>query len=157
MAFGFAEDGLFPRRLTRVSARHVPVAALVLPAVLASMFLAQSVFVAWSVGIIVRSVAVLLIWFLVAAGAINVRFGARFRALPWAQPLRTDGLLVGMALVSLVITVVLAARVLVVPHTPFVFQPMFQTVVAALIGVVVYAAASRHTDARRLAEALPLE
>ena len=126
MAFGFAEDGLFPRRLTRVSARHVPVAALVLPAVLASLFLAQSVFVAWSVGIIVRSVAVLLIWFLVAASAINVRFGARFRALPWAQPLRNDRLLLGVALVSLVITVVLAARVLVVPHTPFVFQPMFR-------------------------------
>ncbi len=157
MAFGFAEDGLFPRRLTRVSARHVPVAALVLPAVLASLFLAQSVFVAWSVGIIVRSVAVLLIWFLVAAGAINVRFGERFHALAWAQSLRHDRLLFAMALVSLVIPVVLAARVLVVPSTPLVFQPMFQTLVAAVIGAAIYAITPGRSDARRLAEVLPLE
>ena len=134
MAFGFAEDGLFPRRLTRVSARQAPMAALVLPAVLASLFLAQSVFVAWSVGIIVRSVAVLLIWFLVAVSAINLRFGARFRALPWSQPLRHDRLLFAMALVSLAIPLVLAARVLIVPNTPLAFQPMFQTFVAMVIG-----------------------
>ncbi len=157
MAFGFAEDGLFPRRLTRVSARQVPMAALVLPAVLASLFLAQSVFVAWSVGIIVRSVAVLLIWFLVAVSAINLRFGARFRALPWAQPLRHDRLLFAMALVSLAIPLVLAARVLIVANTPLAFQPMFQTLVAMVIGAAVYAVAPGRANAGRLAKSLPLE
>jgi basic amino acid/polyamine antiporter, APA family len=157
MAFAFAEDGLFPRSLTRVSSRRVPVAALVLPAVLASLFLAQTVFVAWSVGIIVRSVAVLLVWFLVAVGAINVRFRARFQALAWAQSLRHDGLLFVMALVSLVLPVVLAARVLVVPNTPLVFQPMFQTLVAAVIGAALYAIAPGRADAGWLANALPLE
>lgn len=157
MAFGFAEDGLFPRSLTHVSARHVPVWALVLPAGLASLFLAQSVFIAWSVGIIIRSVAVLLIWFLVAVGAINVRFGARFRELDWARPLRKDRLLVALAVVSLVITIVLAARVLVVPHTAFVFQPMFQTLVAGVVGAVVYGISPGRRNARELAELLPLE
>ncbi|MDE2288320.1 MAG: APC family permease [Burkholderiales bacterium] len=143
MAFAWGQDHMFSDRFVQTSNRRVPMAALLLSAGLASLFLLESAYVGWSLGVVVRSLSVILIWFLMAASALNLRFNPRFAQTPWSAPLKRDPWLMTAALASLVITVVLFRAAAISPHTPFVFQPLVQGVVLAIVGMVILASARR--------------
>jgi amino acid transporter len=57
--FAQAQDRLLPRIFAETSSRKVPLASLMLIAVLGSLFLIQAVYAGWAMGVAVRSLAVL--------------------------------------------------------------------------------------------------
>ncbi|HUZ65714.1 MAG TPA: APC family permease [Acetobacteraceae bacterium] len=160
--FAWGEDRMVPARFAETSGRRVPVAALATTAGLASLFLVQSVFVGWALGVIVRSLSLLIVWLLVALAALNIRFSGRFRGTAWTAGLARSPWVLAAAVVSVPITLVLIAAVSVLPHTPLAFQPLFQSAVAAIIaaGLVLWArtrAATRGESLADIALRVPVE
>jgi APA family basic amino acid/polyamine antiporter len=139
-AFAWAEDGLFPKVFQATSHRQAPSAALLLGASLGSLFLIQSTFIGWEIGIVIRSLAILLMLLLVAAGALRMKYGRSFRGRtePWVVGITHGfGVTVAAAL-GIVVAVVVGQSVFVTPGVALQFQPWFQLVIAAVVGAGLY-------------------
>lgn len=154
LLFAFGQDRLMPEGLAGTSQTQVPAAALRTTAVLASLFLLQSVFIGWSLGVIIRSLSVLIVWGLVGVGALMLWAGRRGEGQGWAATIASDPWMPIAGLASVVICAVLIWFIAIAPHTPLVFQPLFQTAVATLVAVVLYARARGTIGADALAAAL---
>ncbi|MBV9784719.1 MAG: APC family permease [Acidisphaera sp.] len=149
LIFGFAQDHVMPASFTHTSRRKTPDRALLLTTVFASMFLVQSCFGGWAIGIVIRSFSVLLMVAFIALGALNVSFNRRFRGVDWAERMRQGTpLLVLMAVLAIVISAVLLWGGLIVPGTPWFLQPLFQGLVAAAVAIWIYAGARGRAAAR---------
>lgn len=160
--FAHAQDRLLPGIFAETSSRKVPLAALVLIAVLGSLFLVQAVFYGWAMGVAVRSLAVLGVWLALAVGAINLRRHKPAREAEWAKAIIGQKLVVPASILSIVLAVPLIASLAVVPKTPLILQPMFQGGVMLAIGVVILVvararAASRGDPLHAIAARLPIE
>lgn len=158
MVFAWAEDGLIPAIFLNTSQRQAPVAALTLTASLASLFLLQSIYIGWAFGVVDRSLTILLVWFVVAVAALNLRFNARFATTSWARSFRTGALAVPVAVLSIIVTASLIRSVIILPRTPFYVQPLFQGAVIVAIGTILFLRAKRVNPALSVTTAsLPLE
>lgn len=131
--FAWAEDHLMPSIFAETNRHRVPAAALTGVAILASLFLLQTAYVGWALGVVMRSLSTILIWLLVAVSALALRFNRRFESVDWAATLRRDPWTLIAAAASIIISVVLMFSIAVVPHTPIVFQPLFQGAVAVVV------------------------
>lgn len=154
LLFAFGQDRLLPESLAGTSHTRVPAAALRTTAVLASLFLLQTVFVGWSLGVVIRSLSMLLVWGLVGVGALLLRVERRGVGQGWAATLASDPWMPIAGLASIVICSVLIWSIAISPHTPLVFQPLFQTVVGTLIAIGLYLRARGSIGAEALAVAL---
>jgi APA family basic amino acid/polyamine antiporter len=162
LLFAWAQDDLVPRWLSETSSSRAPTPALLLTSGLASLFLLQSIYVGWSLGVVIRSFSLLLVWMLVGVGALRLRFGARRPDQEWAAGIASDPWMVAAAIGSIIVTVVLIYAIAVVPNTPLVFQPLFQSAIAAVIAVLLYRnahsrASSEGRDLHAALAAPPLE
>ncbi len=163
LLFAFAQDDILPERFATTSATKVPLAGLVLTALVGSVFLVQSAYIGWALGVVVRALSILLVWLAVAVGALRLAFDPNApRHTAWARGLLASPFVVPAAIASVIITLYLISTVVVVPHTAVWFQPIFQSIVAAIVSVLVLAAAARRARTRgeTLATALqrvPLE
>ncbi len=161
LVFAWGQDGMLPAVFGQTSARRVPLAALLLTAGLASLFLVQSVAIGWALGVVIRAFSLLLIWLLLAVGALRLA-GQGARAPAWAGGLGREPAVIAAAVVSVLVTLVLIASIAVLPHTALPFQPLFQSAIAALvaIGLLVRArsrAAARGDTLAIIAARIPVE
>lgn len=85
--FGWGEDHLVPAALARTSPGKVPVAAIIVSAVVGSAFLVETVAEGFTLGAVVRSLSIHLLVAAVAAGVLNMRFVSRrrFAGMAWAE------------------------------------------------------------------------
>ncbi|MDE2515413.1 MAG: APC family permease [Rhodospirillales bacterium] len=148
IVFAWGQDRVLPACFASTSARGAPVAALLLTSVLASLFLVQTVFVGWALGVVIRSVSLLIVWLFVALGALNLSRNPRFAQQNWARGLIGDKGVIAASLASIVITLALIYAVAVLPKTPLLFQPLFQTLVASVVAVLLLVRAHRAAAAR---------
>ena len=146
--FAQAQDHLLPPIFAEVSSRKVPLAALVLVAVLGSLFLIQSVFAGWAMGVAVRSLCVLAVWLALAIGALNLRRHPPARDTEWARAIMRRKLVVPAAIVSIILAVPLMLSLAVVPKTPLWLQPLFQGAIVLALGAVVLAMANTRVKQR---------
>ena len=140
----------------------MPLAALLLIAGLASLFLLQSIFAGWAMGVAVRSLAVLGMWLALAIGALNLHWHKEYRETTWGKGVREQALVVPAAIVSIILAVPLIISLVVLPKTSLIFQPLFQGAVVLAIGVAILVAAgakakSRGENFRMIAASLPIE
>lgn len=142
-AFAWAEDGVFGERFLKTSERKTPNAALTLVAVIGSLYLIETATIGWSIGVIIRSFSILVVLAFLAIGLLNAKFNRRFQGVAWAEGVTAGSGIVVAAVISLIVVIVLMGSVLVVPKTPFEFQPAFQTALAALLGIALYLNAKR--------------
>ena len=162
LIFGFAQDHVMPPTFLHTSKGKAPDRALLLSTGVATVFLLQSIFGGWAIGIVIRSFTVLLMLAFLAIGTLNVRFNPRFRGIAWAEAVSAGGTIVVMAVLSIVIAVVLLYGGLIVPHTPWFLQPLFQGVVAACVAIWIYLVARQRARNNNIvlthvASELPLE
>ncbi len=163
LIFGFAQDHVMPATFLHTSRWKTPDHALLLSAGMATVFLVQSCFGGWAIGIVIRSFTVLLMLVFVALGALNVCFNGRFQDTQWADQFRSGVVLVGvMAVLAVVISLVLLYGGLIVPNTAWYLQPLFQGAVAAGIAVLILRSAQERARAHgvelhQVATGLPLE
>jgi APA family basic amino acid/polyamine antiporter len=160
--FAQAQDHMLPPVFAETSGRKVPLAALILIAGLSSLFLLQSVFVGWAMGVAVRSLAVLGMWLALALGALNLHWHKEYGSTEWGKGIKNQWLVVPAAIVSIVLAVPLIISLAVLPNTPLIFQPLFQGAVVLAIGAGILAAASTRLKARgesfrAIAVQLPVE
>jgi APA family basic amino acid/polyamine antiporter len=139
---------MLPVVFAETSKRKVPLAGLVLHAVLSTLFLLQTGYVGWAMGVAVRSIAVLLGWLAIAIGVLNLKWHPRWRAAGWAAPVLNQPFATTTAIVSIVIAVPLIASIAIVPKTQLIFQPLFQGAVVLVIGLVCLVCAGRYAKAR---------
>jgi APA family basic amino acid/polyamine antiporter len=137
--FAWAQDGLLPRAFLHTAPSKAPDLALVVSAMLGFLFLLEASLIGWSVGVSIRSATIVLVFGFLGAGAINVWFNRQFAGAVWAQELRrhVDFIVFGI----LAVVVAIAALVAVFQPTPrlaWYFQPSFQSLVAAVLGALVY-------------------
>ncbi len=162
LVFAWGQDGLLPEVFATTSARRAPVAALALTAVLGSLFLVQSVLVGWALGVVIRSFSLLLVWLLLAIGALRLAFGRAPGPGHWGAALAAEKGVIVAAIASIPITLALIAAVAVVPHTPWMFQPLFQSAVAMLVALGLLGLAAERARVRgvalsAIARTVPLE
>jgi amino acid transporter len=158
MAYAWGRDGLFAERFAQTNANKAPMPALTLACVLGSLFLLESAYIGWSLGVVVRSLSVLVVWLLVGVSALHLRFSARFANVAWCAPLRGSAIILLAGLASVVITIVLFKNVAIAPHTPLVFQPLLQGVLMAIFAMLLLARAkSRGIDLEKVVRSLPVE
>ena len=103
--FAQAQDRMLPSVFAETSGRKVPLAALLLIAGLASLFLLQSVFAGWAMGVAVRSLAVLGMWLALAVGALNLHWHKGYRKTDWGRGVKQQKLVVPTAIVSIILAV----------------------------------------------------
>jgi amino acid transporter len=147
-AFAYGQDHLLPGIFAETSKRKVPLAGLILHAVLSTAFLVQAVYVGWAMGVAVRSIAVLLVWLAIAVGVLNLKWHPRWREAEWAAPILNQPLATFAAVVSILIAVPLIASIAIVPNTALIFQPLFQGAVVVVIGLACLVLASSYAKAR---------
>lgn len=135
--FAQAQDHLLPPIFAETSSRKVPLAALLLVAVLGSVFLVQAVFAGWAMGVAVRSLAVLAVWLALAIGTLNLRRHPPARDTEWARAIMRRKLVVPAAIISILLSVPLILSLAVVPKTPLWLQPLFQGAVVLAIAWVI--------------------
>jgi amino acid transporter len=162
LIFGFAQDHVMPATFLHTSKGKAPDHALLLSAGVATVFLLQSIFGGWAIGIVIRSFTVLLMLAFLAIGTLNLRFNPRFRGIAWAEAVVAGKAIVVAAILSILIAVFLLYGGLIVPKTPWFLQPLFQGAVAACIAISIYSAALRRARANNIvlahvAAELPLE
>lgn len=162
--FGWAQDHAVPPAFGRVSSRKVPVVALVTSAAVGSAFLVQTVVEGFTVGVVIRSLSVLLVSAAVAVGLLNVRFGQRrrFAGKPWAEALAHGPGIVFAAVLMIVVTAVFLSSVVHTAGAALYLQPWFEMLIAMAIGGVLWLDAARRArrrgvDLRVLAGEPPLE
>jgi amino acid permease len=160
--FAQAQDRMLPPVFAETSGRKVPLAALLLIAGLGSLFLLQSVFAGWAMGVAVRSLAVLGMWLALAIGALNLYWHKEYRETAWAKGVKEQPLVVPAAIVSITLAVPLIVSLAILPNTALIFQPLFQGAVVMVIGVAILAAAgakakSRGETFRMITAQLPIE
>ncbi|HTW69610.1 MAG TPA: APC family permease [Acetobacteraceae bacterium] len=146
--FAQAQDRLLPPIFAEVSRRKVPLPALWLCAFLGTLFLVQSVYFGWAMGVAVRSLAVLTMWIALAAGALNLRWHKRARDTAWARAILRQKLLVPASILSFVLAVPLFLSLAVVPKAPLVLQPLFQGAVVLGIGIAILLVADMRAKRR---------
>jgi len=148
--FALGQDQLLPEGLTRTSARKSPVLALAITAVIGSLFLVQTVFAGFTVGVVVRSISLLVVLVAISVGVLNIRFGQRrrFAGQAWAAEIGRGPGIVVAAVLSIVVSVVLVESVLTDPESGLGLQPWFQTVVVVAVAVVAYGWARRRGRTR---------
>jgi amino acid transporter len=137
--FAWAQDGLLPRAFLHTARSKAPDLALVVSALLGFLFLLEASLIGWSVGVSIRSATIVLVFGFLGAGAVNVWYNRQFAGAAWAQELRrhVDFIVFGI----LAVVVAIAALVAVFQPTPrlaWYFQPSFQSLVAAVLGALVY-------------------
>jgi amino acid transporter len=162
LIFGFAQDHVMPGTFLHTSRWKTPDHALLLSAGMATVFLVQSCFGGWAIGIVIRSFTVLLMLIFVALGALNVCFNGRFRGVDWAQRMGGRPLILVMAVLAIAISLYLLYGGLIVPNTPWYLQPLFQGAIAAgVAGLILLSAQGRARaqgiELHQVATNLPLE
>lgn len=147
LIFGFAQDHVMPSTFLHTSKGKAPDHALLLSTCVATVFLLQSVFGGWAIGIVIRSFTVLLMLVFLAIGTLNVRLNPRFRGIAWADAVGSGPTMMIMAVLSIAIALFLLYGGLIVPNTPWFLQPLFQGAVAACIALSIYSNASSRARA----------
>jgi APA family basic amino acid/polyamine antiporter len=155
--FAWAQDGLLPRAFLHTSRTRAPDLALAVCAGLGVLFLAEATFVGWSIGVVLRSASLVLVFGVLGLGTLHVWFNRRYRGVAWADQLRAHVDVPVFGVLAAVIAVVLLSGVIVVPKLAWYFQPSFQGLVAIAVGLVLYLASRRGPGATHLPLDMPVE
>lgn len=160
--FAWAEDGLISPMFGITNIHKAPRNALLLTCIVASLFLFQSTLIGWSIGLVIRSVVILVVMILVGFGAWRTRFSKKLSVHTWAQQISEGWWIPLVSVLMIVIGAILLWNVAIVPKTPWEFQPLFQGAVATVIGIMIYKRAvssnvRRGIHIEQIAREIPIE
>jgi len=139
-AFGWGEDHLLPSLFARTSAAKVPVAALVLSALLGSGFLIETVIEGFTLGVVIRSLSILVVVAVVAAGLLNVKFiqRRRFEGKAWATQIGKGWGIVIAALLAIIVSAIFVSSTLTSAGKALYLQPWLETLIGIAVGILLW-------------------
>lgn len=150
--FALGQDHMLPDGVASTNSKKAPVVALLIMAIAGSGFLFEISLTGFSAGVIVRSFSILIVLGILSLGVLNVRFGqrSRFSEKEWAIGATKGWGPPVAAILSLIVAVVLIHAVLTVAHKGLFYQPWFQTVLAIILGILLYIWAVIRAKGRRI-------
>jgi amino acid transporter len=140
--FAWAQDGLLPKAFLHTAPSKAPDVALFTSAALGTLFLLEATFFGWSIGVLLRSLSIVLVFGMLGIGVLNIRFNRSFREVPWARDLLRHKDVLAAAVLAIIIAAVLISSVISVPDQPLALQPSTQAGAALVVAVVIYALAA---------------
>lgn len=144
--FAWAQDGFIPEQLAGTNAAHAPAAAVVLSALIGSVFLLDATFGGWQIGVALRAVSIALVFGGLGLATVLLAWWRSWRAARAFAVECTRGALVrAMAVCAVAIGVILAVSVVNVPRTAWYLQPWFQLAVGVFVAVALAFRAHRRT------------
>lgn len=144
--FSWAQDGFIPARLARTNSAHAPAAAIVLSAIMGSVFLIDAVFGGWQIGVALRAISIALVFAGLGLATLLLTWWPSWRRARNFAPQSTHGIFVKvMAACALLIGLILALSVAEERHTAWYLQPWFQLAVGVLISVALALKAHKRT------------
>lgn len=147
--FAWAQDGFVPDGLAGTNEAHAPAAAVVLSAVIGSIFLLDAVFGGWQIGVALRAISIALVFGGLGLGTMLLAWWPSWRAPRGFAPDCTRGAFVKvMAVSAVLIGVILAISVIYEHGTAWYLQPWFQLSVAVVFSLVLALRAHRRTRAQ---------
>lgn len=144
--FAWAQDRLVPSALMHTNRSQAPDVALLVSAVLGSVFLVEATFFGFEIGVVIRAMSLVLVFGVLGLGILNLRFNPRMTDLPWARAISGRADVVVAAVAGIVIAIALERSVLVVPGQSFWVQPSVQAVIALVVAAGLYAIARRRSS-----------
>lgn len=145
--YAWSEDGFAPGALQVTNRVHTPARAVVVSALLASIFLVQSVFSSWAIGVAMRSLSIMLTSVMLGIGVLVLCRGGRMaRERPYAEALSSGIAIKAMAVAAVVVGVLLIAFVVHQPEKSWYFQPWFQVIVSVGIALLLVRYAMKRRD-----------
>lgn len=144
--FAWAQDGLIPVRFAATNTAHAPAMAVVLSAIIGSLFLFDAVFGGWEIGVALRAISIALVFGMLGLATILLAWWPSWRRSREFAPQCTRGAFVkAMAVCAVLIGALLIVSVAHEHGTAWYLQPWFQLAIATLISVALTAAAHRRT------------
>lgn len=139
--FAWAQDRLLPKAFLHTNRHKAPDVALLASTLLGMVFLVEVTFFGFQVGVLLRSMSIVLVFGILGVGVLNMRFNRRFAEVDWARRLTGHWDALAAAVLGIVVAVVLLQSVLVVADQPVVLQPSVQGVIGIVVAAVIYLAA----------------
>lgn len=162
--FGWGQDHIIPEFVSKTNKHSAPYVAVLITAVLGSLFMVESVLTGFTSGVIVRSFAVLLVMAVLGVGVLNVRFvqRERFTNKPWITEAVQGPIAVIAAVLAIAVAVVLVHATLTESGKALIYQPWLQGLIIIAVGIVLsivgrWDARRRNADMRSALEEAPLE
>jgi amino acid transporter len=147
--FAWAQDGFVPQQLAGTNTAHAPAAAIILSAVIGSVFLLDAVFGGWQIGVALRAISIALVLAGLGFATILLAWWPAWRGMREFALQCTRGASVKwMAVCAVFVGVVLAASVADAPGAPWYLQPWFQLAAATLISIALVLRAHRRTTSQ---------
>jgi amino acid transporter len=109
-------------------------------------------FFGFQVGVLIRSMSIVLVFGILGVGVLNMRLNRRFADVDWARRLTRHWDALAAAVLGIVVAVVLLQSVLVVEDEPVILQPSVQGLIGVAVAAVIYVVA--RSAARRRGENL---
>jgi amino acid transporter len=138
--FAWAQDGLLPNAFRHTNRHHAPDLALLTSAILGSLFLVEATFYGFQIGVVLRSMSLVLVFGVLGIGVLNLRLNPRFRNVEWARTITRGPIVLAAGVLAIIIAVVLEHSVLVVPDEPLILQPSIQALIALAVAAALYLA-----------------
>jgi amino acid transporter len=134
--FAWAQDGFVPAGLAGTNEAHAPAAAVILSAVIGSVFLLDAVFGGWQIGVALRAISIALVFGGLGLGTMLLAWWPSWReARGFARECTRGPFVKAMAVCAVVIGLILAVSVIHERGTSWYLQPWFQLSVAVLIAL----------------------
>lgn len=160
--FAWAQDRLLPQAFLHTNRKHAPDVALLASTVLGGLFLVEVTFFGFQIGVLLRSMSIVLVIGVLGAGVINMRLNPRFAAYEWARTITAHKDALVAAGFGIIIAGILLYSVVVVPGEALILQPSVQALIGLAVAACIYLAAraAARRDGRDLAAQIkqaPLE
>ncbi|MGH3096760.1 MAG: APC family permease [Streptosporangiales bacterium] len=139
--FAWAQDRLLPKAFLHTNRNHAPDVALLASTVLGGLFLVEVTFFGFQIGVLLRSMSIVLVIGVLGVGVLNMRLNPRFAELGWARTLTAHKDALVAACFGIVIAGILLYSVIVVPGEPLILQPSVQALIGLAVAVCIYVAA----------------
>jgi amino acid transporter len=137
--YAWAVDGHVPAIFSHTNSRQAPHVALIAVAVLTVVFLAESVYGGFQIGVALRAISLMLVTVMVGIGGLRIAYSQSFDGSDLKRRLLDRPGLVPTAALAIVIGTGLIYFGLFLPHTPLLLQPGVQGFIAAIIAACIYA------------------
>ncbi|MGA9852706.1 MAG: APC family permease [Gammaproteobacteria bacterium] len=134
--YGWAEDGFIPSAVQSTNRFHVPALAVMISAVLGSLFLINEVFSGWEIGVAVRSFSLILAFTMLGVGILVLAISSRWSTVrSFSNELTSGAAIKAMAVAAVVIGLPLMIIVAYEPGTTWYLQPWFQVLVTSIASI----------------------
>lgn len=138
--FAFSEDKIFPERIKHTNKHKAPDVAVMITAILASLFLIDTSIIGITV-IVLRSVSILIVIAVMGIGVIKIKLKKEKKE--WENIVSGTAMIIA-AIAGIIVAAIMIPSVIYTPDVPVYLQPSFQLFVSAISGYLIFIIARRN-------------